>query len=315
MKNSLTLNQKSRVWSRKWLHTLNRNKYLLSMLIPALVLLLVFVYLPMGGNIIAFKKYSFRKGIFGSDWVGFKYFEQMWGQRLFWRAFKNQLVISFFMLLTGFPFPIVIALLLNEIRGARLRRTLQTAYTFPYFLSWIVISGVVTGFLTGNGLVNQLQALLHQPSNRILLDGDQFRILLYVTNIWKSSGWNAIMYLAALAAINPELYEAASLDGANRWQQTVHITWPGIASTAAVLLVLQCGGVMSMGYDQVLNMYNQTVYAKADIIDTFIYREYLAKGTNFSLAAAVGLFKSVINIVLLLLSNMVVKKMGQEGVI
>lgn len=308
------MNDKSGVWSRRWLHTLNKSKYLLSMLIPAMVILIIFTYLPMGGNILAFKKYSFRKGIFGSDWVGLKYFEQMWGQRLFWRAFNNQLVISFFMLLTGFPFPIIMALLLNEIRGTRMRRSLQTVYTFPHFLSWIVISGIVTGFLTGNGLVNQLLALFDQPKNRILTDGDQFRVMLYVTNVWKSSGWNAIMYLAALSAINPELYEAASLDGANRWQQMIHITWPGIASTAAVLLVLQCGGVMSMGYDQVLNLYNQTVYAKADILDTFIYREYLAKGTNFSLAAAVGLFKSVINVALLLLSNRVVKKMGQEGV-
>ncbi len=301
-------------WSRNWLHLLNKHKLLMTMLIPMVVLLIVFCYMPMAGNVIAFEKYSARKGIFGSEWVGLKYFESMWNQRLFWRAFKNQLEISLWMLVTSFPMPIIVALLLNEVRGSKLRRFLQTSYTLPYFLSWIVVSGIVMGFLTSGGLVNQILGLFGGSKNRLLVDGDQFRVLLYVTEIWKSTGWNAILYLAALTSINPELYEAASLDGANRWQQTWHITWPGIASTAAVLLVLQCGKVMSMGFDQVLNLYNPTVYPEADIIDTFIYREYLSKGTNFSLAAAVGLFKAVINVILVVLSNYAVKKMGQEGV-
>lgn len=285
------------------------------MVIPTIVLLIIFVYVPMAGNVVAFKEYSFKKGIWGSDWVGLKYFERLWAMKPFWNAFRNQLIISFAKLLTGFPAPIILALLLNEVRGKKTKHLMQTTLSFPYFLSWIVLSGIIVSFLTDQGMVNQLLQVFGLPKNSILKDGGQFRAMLYVTDIWKNMGYNSILFLAALAGINPELYEAAALDGANRWQQMLHVTWPGLASTAAVLLVLTVGSIMSGGFDQILNLENVMVRSYSDIIDTYIYREYLSKGSQLSLSAAVGLFKAVINITMVLLANVAVKKMGQEGVL
>lgn len=177
------------------------------------------------------------------------------------------------------------------------------------------MAGIIISFLTDQGMINQLLQAFGLQKNHVLHDGEQFRVMLYVTDIWKNVGWNSILFLAALAGINPELYEAAALDGANRWQQMLHVTWPGIASTAAVLLVLTTGSIMSGGFDQILNLENVMVRSHSDIIDTYIYREYLSKGSQLSLSAAVGLFKAVINITMVLLSNVAVKKMGQEGVL
>lgn len=300
---------------RKKLRLVKKNALILSMVIPAIVLLIIFVYVPMAGNVVAFKEYSFKKGIWGSEWVGLKYFERLWSMRPFWNAFRNQLIISFAKLLTGFPAPIILALLLNEVHGKKTKRFMQTAFSFPYFLSWIVVAGIIISFLTDQGMINQLLQAFGLQKNHVLHDGEQFRVMLYVTDIWKNVGWNSILFLAALAGINPELYEAAALDGANRWQQMLHVTWPGIASTAAVLLVLTTGSIMSGGFDQILNLENVMVRSHSDIIDTYIYREYLSKGSQLSLSAAVGLFKAVINITMVLLSNVAVKKMGQEGVL
>lgn len=300
---------------RKQLRLVKKNALFISMVIPTIVLLIIFVYVPMAGNVVAFKEYSFKKGIWGSDWVGLKYFERLWAMKPFWNAFRNQLIISFAKLLTGFPAPIILALLLNEVRGKKTKHLMQTTLSFPYFLSWIVLSGIIVSFLTDQGMVNQLLQVFGLPKNSILKDGGQFRAMLYVTDIWKNMGYNSILFLAALAGINPELYEAAALDGANRWQQMLHVTWPGLASTAAVLLVLTVGSIMSGGFDQILNLENVMVRSYSDIIDTYIYREYLSKGSQLSLSAAVGLFKAVINITMVLLANVAVKKMGQEGVL
>lgn len=297
------------------MRTLNRNKYMLSMLIPAVVVLIIFVYMPMGGNIIAFKDYSITKGIWGSDWAGMKYFVRLWKLPAFWNVFRNQIIISLSKLAIGFPAPIILALLLNEVRNSKAKRFFQTSYTFPYFLSWIVVSGVIIGFLSDQGIVNQVLLGLGMEKHKILYDGDQFRIMLYLTDLWKMCGWNSILYMATLSGINPELYEAAQIDGANRWQQVRYITLPCLIPTASVLLVLSTGSILSGGFDQIINLYNIMVQPKADIIDTYIYREFIANGTNFSFAAAVGLFKSVVNIILLLVANTAVKKMGQEGII
>jgi len=300
------------------LRSLNKYKFIISMILPAIILLAIFAYIPMGGNVIAFKEYSIRNGIFGSPWAdpGLKYFERLWRMPAFWNVFRNQVVISLWKLATGFPAPIIIALLLNEMRHSKLKRILQTTYTFPHFLSWIVVAGIITGFLVDQGFVNQVLLLLGGNKHRILNNGDQFRAMLYVTDLWKSAGWNSILYLATISSINPELYEAAAIDGANRWQLVRLITWPALVPLAALLLVLSAGNILSGGFDQILNLYNPTVYDKADIIDTYIYRTAIARGdNNFSFTTAVGLFKSVVNIILLLIVNYSVKFMGQEGVI
>jgi len=271
--------------------------------------------MPMGGNIIAFKEYSIKNGIWGSEWAGMKYFQRLWNLPAFWNVLGNQFTISLSMLVIGFPAPIILALLLNEVRHTKLKRIYQTTFTFPYFISWIVLSGVIIGFLVDMGIVNQVLLKLGYEKNTILRDGDQFRMLLYATDVWKLAGWNSILYLATLSSINPELYEAAQIDGASRWQQARYITWPCLIPIASVLLILATGNIMTKGFDQILNLYNVMVQSKVDIIDTYIFREFISKGTNFSFAAAVGLFKAVINITLLLIANAAIKKMGQEGII
>ena len=234
----------------------------------------------------------------------------------FWNVFRNQIVISLTKLLINFPAPIILALLINEIRQKKLKRFFQTTYTFPHFLSWIVVAGITIGFMSDQGVVNQILYIFGAPKHKILYNGDQFRILLYLTELWKGAGWNSILYLATLSQINPELYEAANIDGASRWQQMRFITLPGIAPVAAVLLVLSAGYILSGGFDQIINLYNSMVYDKVDIIDTYVYRTAIQEGkSNFSFAAAIGLFKSVINISMLLIVNQAVKLMGQEGII
>jgi putative aldouronate transport system permease protein len=298
-----------------WLRDFNQYKYLISMILPAIIVLFIFVYMPMGGNVLAFKEYSVRKGIWGSDWVGMKYFARLWRMPAFWNVFRNEIVIGASKLLIGFPAPIFLAIVLNEVRSTKAKRFFQTTYTFPHFLSWIVVAGIIIGFLSDQGFVNQLLVMLGLEKHRILHDGDQFRMMLYLTDLWKEAGWNSILYLAALSGINPELYEAAGIDGANRRQQVWHITWPCLIPLAAILLVLSAGRVLSGGFDQILNLYNTMVYDKADIIDTYLYRTSILQGTDFSYATAVGLFKSVVNIALLLTVNFAVKKMGQEGIV
>lgn len=293
----------------------NYYRYILLMIIPTIILILIFSYLPMGGNILAFKEYSVRKGIWHSDWVGMKYFIRLWSMPQFWNVFRNQIEISLCKMAIGFPAPIILALLLNEVKNSKVKRLYQTAYTFPHFLSWIVVSGVIIGFLADQGIINQALRLLGLEKNRILSDGGQFRWMLYLTDLWKEAGWNSILYLATLACINPEYYEAAKIDGAGRWKQMIHITLPCLASTAAILLVLSAGGILSGGFDQIINLYNRMVMPRVDIIDTYIYRTAISSGTDFSYATAVGLFKSVVNIILLLIANYTIKFMGQETIL
>ena len=298
-----------------WLYLLNKYKLIFLMILPAITVIFIFTYIPIGGNVLAFKDYSIRRGIWGSDWVGLEHFIRLWNLPAFWRVFRNQVEISLIKLALGFPSPIILALLLNEMRHIKLKRVFQTAYTFPNFISWIVVSGIIIGFLADQGIVNQVLLFFGGERNSILHDGGQFRIMLYASELWKTVGWSSILYLAALANINPELYEAAAIDGAGRWKQMTYITLPCIFPLASLLLVLSAGGILSGGFDQIINLYNPMVMEKADIIDTYIYRTAILSGMNFSYATAVGVFKSVINLILLIIVNIAVRFMGQEGVI
>jgi putative aldouronate transport system permease protein len=292
-----------------------RHRVLLLLLLPALIWYGVFCYTPMYGNIIAFKDYSFRRGILGSDWVGLMHFQRLFSDPDFLHVFKNQIVISLMMLLTGFPFSIILALMLHELKGNKLKRFYQTVYTFPHFISWVVVASVLFNFLSSQGVVNQLLQALGLKPQSVFMSRDAFRPFLYTSSIWKEAGWGTIIYLAALTGIDPELYDAASVDGANRWQKMLHITWPGIKPTVAVMLVLSVGGIMSTGFDQIINLDNAAVRAVSDIIDTYVYRVSILKGQNFGYTAAIGLFKSVINLVLLLIANVSVRALGEEGVL
>ncbi|MDD2214021.1 MAG: ABC transporter permease subunit [Oscillospiraceae bacterium] len=290
-------------------------KELYLMLVPILAFYLIFSYVPMYGITLAFKDFNYAKGILASPWNQFANFKKLFASADFWRAFRNTIIISLGRLIIEFPIPIILALFLNEISRSKLKRVYQTILTFPHFLSWVVLSGIVITLLQDQGVLNQILALFGLGKNRLLVNGNQFVGLLFASNIWKEAGWSTILYMAAIAGINPELYEAATLDGCSRMQRMWYITWPGILSTAAVLFILQVGSAMNGGFDQVFNLYNSAVYSKGDIIDTYVYRSAFQSSDGFGFSTAVGFTKSVINFGLLYLANKVVSRLTGTGVI
>jgi putative aldouronate transport system permease protein len=269
----------------------------------------------MYGIQLAFKTYNFSRGITGSPWNNFRNFRNVFSDPAFFRAFFNTCFISLGRLVIEFPMPIIAALLLNEISRYRIKRLYQTIYTFPHFLSWIIMAGIITNLLSDRGLVNQILAFLGQEKNTVLVKPGSFLALIFASNIWKEAGWDSILYLVAITAVNPELYEAAMVDGANRWQQLWVVTWPAVKSTATILLILKIGNTMNGGFDQIFNMYNPMVYARADIIDTFVYRSAFQDSTGFGYSTAVGLTKSLINFALLYGADRISKKLSGEGLI
>jgi len=299
-----------------WLRRAAEYKYMYILVLPLLVYYALFEYVPMYGLMLAFKEFNFAKGIWGSPWVGFANFEEIFRLNDFWIAFRNTIIIALGRLVFEFPVPIVVALLLNEVRRTGLKKMYQVVYTFPHFLSWVIVSGIMVNFLGTFGVLNQLLELVGLPKTNLLVDPETFRGLLYGSSLWKDMGWGTIIYLATIAGINPSLYEAAEMDGANRFQQMLHITWPSLRGTVVILFILQIGHTMSSGgggFDQIFNLYNPAVYEKADILDTYVYRRTFSVGDSYGTSTAVGLFKSVINFVLLVGANRLAKRLGQEG--
>ncbi|WP_216628121.1 ABC transporter permease [Paenibacillus germinis] len=290
-------------------------KYLFLMLVPVLLYYIIFEYGPLYGVQIAFKDYRIRDGIMGSQWVGFKHFIYLFtASPDFFRIMKNTLVLSFYHIVFGFPAPIVLALLFNEIRIEVFKRITQTISYLPHFLSWVVLSGLLITILSPTtGTVNQLLSMIGMKPIYFLGDPQYFRFTLIVSSIWKEVGWGTIIYLATIANVDPAQYEAAIVDGANRWKQTLHITLPGIIPVITIMFIFRIGAVLNAGFDQVLNMYSPNTYSVADILDTYVYRTGLTQ-LQYSLTAAVGLFKNIVAFGLVLLTNYVVKKLGQEGI-
>ena len=289
-------------------------KYFYLLLIPAIIYYIVFAYYPMYGSILAFKDFNYAKGILHSPWAGMKYFDKIFNDTMFLKSFANTLIISLGRIAFEFPVPILLAVLINEVARIRLKRFLQTVYTFPHFLSWIVVSGIISNILSDAGILNQVITVLGGQKVNLLTDPKIFRGLLYLTDNWKEAGWGTIIYLAAIAGISPDLYEAAAIDGAKRFQLIRHITWPAIRSVTGILLILTIGSIMNGGFDQILNMYNPIVYNVSDIIDTYICRRTFVTGMDFSSSTAIGLFKSVVNVILLYTSNFIVRKINNEGI-
>ena len=291
-----------------------KHKYMYMMLIPAAIYYILFCYVPMFGASMAFKKFNPMVGIWGSEWVGLKWFQQLFRLNKFYQVFWNTIYISCIRLIFGFPFPIIIALLLNEVRRPRLKRVIQTAVYIPHFISWVVLGGILTNLLSmDNGIINAAIKSLGLKPIGFLTDSNYFIPTMVVSMIWKTFGWNTIIYLAALTSVDPQLYEAAIVDGANRWGQLIHITLPSISSTIIIMLIMRIGSLMQAGFEQIFVMYHPGVYSVADIIDTYVYRIGLQEG-KFELASAVGLFKSVINFVLIVGANKVARLLGEEGV-
>ena len=299
--------------SRRWREILRyKELYLLS--IPGLVFLITFRYIPMYGALIAFKDYNLYAGFFDSPWVGFRFFRELFVYSDFPRVFRNTILISFYKLFFRVPAPIILALLLNEVRNSLFKRSVQTITYIPHFISWVIISGFFMDILSPNaGIVNEVLGVFGIEPIFFMGDKNWFRSVLVITDIWKDAGFGAIIYLAAISGIDPQLYEAAIIDGASRWKQTVYITLPGIASTIIVILILRMGHILEVGHEQVLMMYNPAVYEVGDVITTYIYRVGLGR-MEFSLTAAAGLFRSLIACVLIIITNNLAKRMQQASV-
>lgn len=305
---------KPRTLKRSALKQWQRGLPLYLMILPGLLFFLLFRYLPMGGIVIAFQDYNPFSGFGGSEWVGFAHFERLFGEPDFWSLLKNTLILSALNLFLFFPAPVLIAVVLNEVRVQWFKKFVQTAIYMPHFLSWVVVVGItVILFATQEGAINK--ELADAGFNRIELmtDPDYFRIMYVLQSIWKEAGWNAVIFLAALASIDPTLYEAAVVDGANRWKQLWHITLPALKSTIIILFILRLGHVMDIGFEHIYLMQNSLNLAVSDVFDTYVYRSGVLQG-EFSYTTAVGLFKSVIGLVLILLANKLSKKAGEEGV-
>lgn len=293
--------------------TLWSNRVLYLMILPAIIGYGLFCYKPMYGILLAFKDYYSKLGIIGSPWVGFDNFKDIFAMDEFWRAFKNTLEINVLRLLFCFPIPIILALMLNEVRIKWFKRSVQTLVYLPYFISWVVIGGIIRSLLAPeDGAINQLIISLGGNSLDFLTSTNLFRPLLLISAVWKDAGYGSIIYLAALASIPEELYEAARIDGAGRLKQTIHITLPCLLPTISIMLILQIGAMLNGGFDQIFNLYNPVVYQVADVIDTFIFRIGINQG-RYSIATAVGLFLTVINFILLIFANKFSKKISGQG--
>jgi len=290
-----------------------QHKYFYLMLAPCLLYYFAFSYVPMYGIQVAFRDFSYVNP-FGGAWAGLKYFNEALNDYMLMQTIGNTLVISVMKLITGFPAPVIIALLLNEIIGRKSKRIYQTVFTFPHFISWVVASGLILNILASSGILNQVLHFFGLPSQDILTSETAFRPMLYVTDIWKEAGWGSIIYLATIASIDPEIFEAARVDGANRFQQMRFITIPSLYSVMAILFILSIARIMDAGFDQIFNLYNPSVSGVAEIIDTYLYKRTFINGMSFSSSAALGLAKSVVNTILLLSANYIFKRLRGSGI-
>ncbi|MCR4620858.1 MAG: ABC transporter permease subunit [Clostridiales bacterium] len=285
------------------------------MLLPVIAYFIIFKYIPMGGIVIAFKDFKLGLGVSGSEWVGFANFVDAFRTRLFIRSIRNTLIISLLKLCLGFPAPIILALLLNEVRHNGYKRVVQTISYLPHFLSWVIMAGILSQLLSpNNGAVNALlKSLGRKDAVPFLLDNAYFRGTVVVSDVWKGVGWGSILYLATISSIDPTLYEAAICDGASRPQRVRYITLPCIMPTVTIMLILSLGGILDAGFDQLLNLYSSAVYETGDIIDTYVYRVGLVDW-NYKLSTAIGLFKNIIGFMLVAGSNAVAKAISGNGI-
>ncbi|MDF2926159.1 MAG: protein lplB [Paenibacillaceae bacterium] len=300
--------------TRSALRYLNKKKYLYILLLPCIVFFFVFNYIPMYGVIIAFKDFNFAKGILHSPWLGLENFRYMFGLSDFYKVFWNSLYLGFLRLVFTFPFPILLALLLNEIRQVTYQRLTQTIIYLPHFISWVVIGGILVNFLSPSwGLVNIFLKELGIDPVFFLADPDYFRPIVVLSSIWKESGWGSIIFLAAISGINSELYEAAGIDGANRLQKIWYVTLPGIKSTIMVLFILRLGQIMGNGFEQIFVLQNPMNLDVSEVFETYAYRVGILGG-RFSFGATVGLFTSVIGLIFLVLGDRLAKLMKEDGI-
>lgn len=287
------------------------------MLLPVLIYIIIFAYGPMYGALIAFKDYSPRLGILGSPWVSFKHFEAFMTSPYFARVFKNTVTISLSTLVFGFPAPIILALLLNEITNTKFKKTVQTISYLPHFISMVVVCSLIKIFTMDRGVINQLLVMLSGGSyvpTSMLNDSSKFVPIYVISDVWQGIGWGSIIYLSALASIDVEQYEAARVDGAGRFRMMLNITLPSLLPTIIIMLILRVGSIISVGYEKILLLYNEATQDVADVISTYVYRRGLAAesgGNQWSYSTAVGLFNSIINFILIVITNKISGKVSE----
>lgn len=291
---------------------IKKSRYLYVILIIPMLYYLLFHYMPMYGVIIAFKDYNIGKGILGSEWVGFKWFQKFLTDPYFWKLVRNTLLLNIYGLLWGFPIPIILAVLLNEVTKTRFKQVIQTVSYLPHFISTVVVCGMVVNFLSLDGVINQFLGALGLEKVQFLMYSEYFRSIFTATGIWQTCGWTSIIYLASLTGVDQEILEAAMIDGANRWQRIRNVTIPAITPTISIMLIMQLGKLMTLGYEKILLLYNGSTYETADIISTYVYRRGILNN-DFSYATSVGLFQSVIGVILLLAANKVSKKLSDTS--
>ena len=311
MADSISTAGSVRSWSsiRRKLH---RSRYLYVLFAAPFLFYVLFEYAPMYGVLIAFKEIKVFRGLgamLSAPGVGFKYFELYLSDPYFWKLVRNTVLIQALGLAVGFPAPIVLALMLNEVRAIAFKRVIQSITYLPHFISLVVICGMIVNFVATDGVVNDFLAFLGLPRTPFLVRPEWFRAIYVGSDVWQDVGWGAIIYLAALTTVDQQLYEAASLDGAGRWRQLRHVTWPGILPTVVILFILALGRIMDVGYQKIILLYTGATYETADVIATFVYRRGLIQ-SDFSYATAVGLFTSVIGILFVVSANRISRSLG-----
>lgn len=295
------------------LKKVNKTKYLWLLFLPCLLYFIIFRYAPMFGLVITFKNYNLFKGVFASEWVGLKYYITFIQNPDFFILMKNTFLLGLYKLVFGFPAPIILAILLNEMRLQVFKRFVQTVSYLPHFISNVIVASMVIMFLSpSGGMINQMiQKLGFEPIN-FMIEPGMFRGIYVLSEIWQHLGWETIIYLAALTAIAPDLYEAASIDGANRWRKIWHVTLPGIAPAIVIIFILNVGKVLEIGFEKVFLMYNPAIYSTADIISTYVYRTGLIGG-NFSYAAAIDLFMGIISLFFIVMANTISRRISENS--
>ena len=276
------------------------------LLLPVVAWFIIFCYLPMFGIVMAFENFKFAKGILGSAWVGFRNFEKFFSSYYFLRLLRNTVLLSVKDLIFSFPAPIIFALMLNEVRNRRFKKSVQTISYLPYFISMVVVCGLVKTFTESTGFFSQISYALGGPKE-LITNPESFHGIMIASGIWQNLGYGSVIYISALTAIDMELYDSAKLDGANRWQQTLHVTLPGIMPTIIIMLIMRVCHLMSVNYQKIILLYSPATYETADTISTFVYRKGLME-SDYSYAAAVDLFNSVINTILLLTVNWISRR-------
>ena len=302
------LRQFGRKVRKDWIR--NRSLYLL--VLPVIIFYLLFHYKPMYGALIAFKDYSPALGFSDSPWVGLDNFVRFFDGIYFWRLLRNTVLLSFYNILFGFPAPIILALLLNEVKNEKFKRLTQTITYLPHFISMIVVAGMITNFCMTTGLINDIIVFFGGEASPLLQNPKLYRTIYVASSIWQQVGWGSIIYLSALSGVDSQLYEAAAIDGAGKWKQLLHVTLPGITPTIVIMLIMQIGRAMSMGHEKTILLYNSATYETADIISSYVYRIGLLE-QDWSYSTAIGLFNSLINLVLIILANRVSKRLTETS--